>query len=204
MNNTGSASIGSKIRHAMTQWLLPLYKWVGVSHPRASFLVMFLFGGLIFGGMWYLTGREYQESSQKTRPPGTTDKPKVPDATKYASPVSAPPEPELTDEQKRNIVTKLVQTYRQKNKGKNPTIGWINERLKTKGLDFRVARQTQPPAAIITGGRIHDNAGDGIYNETGLPLIMDNVEIDGNKGAGITNRLPKQRQQTVKKPPEKP
>jgi hypothetical protein len=51
---------------AMNQWLLPLYKWVGASHPTASLIGMFLVGGFLFGGMWYLTGREYQESLKKT------------------------------------------------------------------------------------------------------------------------------------------
>jgi hypothetical protein len=51
----------------MTQWLLPLYKWIGAGHPKASLVVMFLIGGIIFGGMWFLTGREYQESLKKAQ-----------------------------------------------------------------------------------------------------------------------------------------
>src|ERR1700687_2302119 len=72
MSNSSLAVLGSKIRHAMTQWLLPLYKWVGVAHPKVSLVVMFLIGGLIFGGMWYLTGREYREQHPESAfHPGT-------------------------------------------------------------------------------------------------------------------------------------
>jgi hypothetical protein len=68
MNNSASSSHGSKIRHAMTQWLVPLYKWLGVSYPIASHVVMFLLGGILLGGMWYLTGREYRDSLERNKP----------------------------------------------------------------------------------------------------------------------------------------
>lgn len=73
MSNSHSSHLGSKIRHAMTQWLLPLYKWIGAGYPKATLLAFFILGGLLFGGMWYLTGREYQESLKKNPPAGIAD-----------------------------------------------------------------------------------------------------------------------------------
>jgi hypothetical protein len=120
MNNTRHASTSSKIRHAMTQWLLPLYKWVGVGHPKASLTVMFLIGGLIFGGMWYLTGREYQESLkrpqlppesalpiQPSQPPPNNQKDVPPKKERRLAAIEQPLPRILSEEQIASLTTNL-------------------------------------------------------------------------------------------------
>jgi len=45
----------------MFEWMMPVYKVFGAAHPRFSLVAISLLGALLFGGFWWLTGREYNE-----------------------------------------------------------------------------------------------------------------------------------------------
>lgn len=111
----------------MTQWLLPLYKWIGVSHPIASLVGISLLGGLIFGGMWYLTGRDYQESLAKNQQISSQ-------SGGQAKTNNATIEPQ--QQERLAIISQLVEDYTKEHKQKMPTFRWLNKRLEEQGRDF--------------------------------------------------------------------
>ena len=47
------------------QWLVLIYKHIGAGYPWISLVIMFLLGGLMFSGAWYLVGRAYQDQINK-------------------------------------------------------------------------------------------------------------------------------------------
>ena len=64
------AKLSPRWRKLMFDWMMPIYKAVGVGHPKLSLVVMCFIGAFVFGGWWWVTGREYNERIQeKTHQP---------------------------------------------------------------------------------------------------------------------------------------
>jgi len=184
MNNTGLPPIGSRMRHAMTQWLLPLYEWVGVGHPRASLVVMFLIGGVIFGGMWYLTGREYQETLKKSQQTSVS-----------ASPAIDP------QQQRVAILSKIVTEYQGGHNMQMPTFEWINKKLKEQGADFRVNPPAPRPGAMVFHGGKFEGNGIAIDNRNpNAQFVFDGTDFINNK-KGIVNVPPAQQEKKKERKP---
>jgi hypothetical protein len=109
----------------MTQWLMPLYKWVGASYPKASLVVVCLIGALIVGGMWFLTGREYQE---KNGAPDSASA--IPSQASKAEPhakVFVPTTPSAPlDDYEKNILLPIISKYQNEHNGQAPSADWVN------------------------------------------------------------------------------
>jgi len=168
MSNSDSTALSSKIRHAMTQWLLPLYKWVGVGHPKASLVTMFLIGGLIFGGMWYLTGREYQESLKKNLLPPPTQ-----------------PIPESTT-QPKNVSPKT--------EVKNAEIIKEKQKPPVKKAEALVQQQKSPAVLVQEGGK-WNSTGDTIYapDRTAIEnkgeIVSKNLRVNPGSPQTVSEQL---------------
>lgn len=52
-------------------WLKPLYDILGSQYPRASIVVAATIGAIVFGGGWWLIGKQY-EKSEMAIPPTTS------------------------------------------------------------------------------------------------------------------------------------
>ena len=97
------------------------------------------------------------------------------------------------------IVRTIVDRYQKEHNGHNPTIKWINHRLKDQGQPFHIgAKSPRPPAArskiAFFGGNMKDNW-DVVHNENpNVDIEMTGVNADHNKHV-VYNVLPPSRPQ---------
>jgi hypothetical protein len=104
------------------------------------------------------------------------------------------PKPTAQVEQKA-IIEGLVTDYKKSHDGNNPTIGWLNDKLKDQGKDFRI----QPKSSVtFIGGRFEGND-IGVQNSNpNTQFTFDGTDFINNK-KGFVN-TPSAQQDKKKKP----
>jgi hypothetical protein len=198
----------------MVDWMMPIYKVIGAPFPKISLIVATLLGALLFGGWWWITGREYRElyqsgakSEQAQKPPdgnagtapgaGQSGKSANSDKSSTAAKKTSPSAP-TTDDEKRAIVMVLVQKFKDSHAGKLPTIAWVNEQLMEQGQTFLIP--TPPPAQnkITCVNCTFEDNGVAIQNSNpDTNFDFSNTKFIGNQKA-IVNTPPGQKKEDDK------
>jgi len=185
----------------MVDWMMPIYKWVGVPYPKTSLAVAIFLGALLFGGWWWLTGREYREQNQpaaKTEQaqnnpdgnvgmgvPGAGQARNSDNSGKSSTATKKSPSP-TSDAEKLAIVMPLVQKYKDRNAGKLPTIAWLNDQLKEEGQTFLI----EPPKTFTCVDCTFEGNGTAIENSSpNATFDLRSTKFINNQ-KGIVNKPP--------------
>jgi hypothetical protein len=175
-----------------TNWMMPLYKAVGVQHPILSTIGICAVTSIFFGGWWFLTGLEYRDALAKNQ--------QIPSKVNISS---APSTPQPSQEQERSqIVEQLVEKYKTTHQGTLPPIAWLNKRLEAQGRDFRITPPVTPRRGMTFDGVRFEGNGTAVSNSdpSAQFTFHDTEFINNNRAIVNAPASPQDKKENPKEP----